>query len=93
MQTHEETRRAPDADPCLRRALSVFRSRTDAEHQILLFRRWRKKFIFKARLSPQHGSTKLTSGRQPSHTSWWTADGLSPERRAALFTMVETIES
>lgn len=88
MQTHEESGRLPDADPCLRRALSVFRSKTDAQHQVRLFRRWRRKFIAKAALNGAHGRSMSTTGQQPTHTSWWPAESLDPAARAALFTVI-----
>lgn len=88
MQTHEESGRLPDADPCLRRALSVFRSETDAQHQVRLFRRWPRKFVAKAALSGEHGRSVLTTGQQPTHTSWWPAESLDPAERAALFAVV-----
>lgn len=91
MLTHEEKGRMPEADPCLRRALSVFRSQSDAEHQMRLFRGWRQKFIHVAVLDEQHGKTKLTSGRQPSHTSWWPATALSVEDRAGLFSLINSV--
>jgi hypothetical protein len=88
MQTHEESGRLPDADPCLRRALSVFRSETDAQHQVRLFRRWRRKCVAMASLDPGHGRSMLSTGQQPTHTSWWPADSLNPAARAALFAVV-----
>lgn len=88
MQTHEESGRLPKADPCLRRALSVFRSETDAQHQIRLFRRWPRRFVARAALNAGHGWSMLTTGEQPTHTSWWPAESLDPTARAALFTVV-----
>jgi hypothetical protein len=88
MKTHEEKGSLSDADPCLRRALSVFRSQRDAEHQIRLFRRWKRRFVLSADLDHAHGKTKLTSGQQPTHTSWWPASSLSVEGRAALFSLI-----
>lgn len=91
MQTHEEAGREPDADPCLRRALSVFRTEIDARHQVRLFRRWRRKFIAKASLKAHHGQLMATRGRQPTHTSWWPAQGLGPTERASLFEVVSEV--
>lgn len=85
MRTHEETGRLPGADPCLRKALSVFRTRQDAEHQMQLFRRWKRKFVVHGVLAAEHGKTKSTPGKQPTHTSWWPAEGLAAAQRAALF--------
>ena len=88
MQTHEESGRLPDADPCLRRALSVFRSKADAQHQVRPFRRWRKKFIARASLEGSRGRAMLSPGQQPTHTSWWPAESLNAAARAALFAKV-----
>ena len=88
MRTHEESGRLPDADPCLRRGLSVFRSESDAQHQVRLFRRWRRRFVAKAALDGGHGRSMLTTGQQPTHTSWWPAESLNPAARAALFAVV-----
>lgn len=88
MQTNEESGRLLEADPCLRRALSVFRSEADAQHQLRLFRRWRRRFVAKAALDGGHGRSMLTSGQQPTHTSWWPAESLNPAARAALFVLV-----
>ena len=92
MRTNDETGRLPDAPPCLRRALSVFRTRQDAVHQLRLFRRWRRKLVAQADLEERHGRTKQTSGRQPTHTSWWPSPGLNPSQRAALFSVVSEVE-
>lgn len=91
MMTHEESGRSPDANPCLRRALSVFTLRQDAEHQARLFPRWKRKFIVQATLNESHGHTLLTSGRQPTHTSWWPSRGLDPEARATMFSVVTEV--
>lgn len=88
MQSAEEAGRLLNADPCLRRALSVFRSQKDAEHQVRLFRRWKRKFVAKATLEACHGWTLPTSGQQPSHTSWWPPPELEPKHRAELFSVV-----
>lgn len=89
METHEESGRLPEAVPCLRRALSVFTDRSDAEHQARAFLRfWRRASVTKATLSPEHGVTKLTPGKQPTHTSWWPSKDLTPAARAKLFTSI-----
>jgi hypothetical protein len=93
METHEESARLPDADPCLRRAVSVFRDQQDAEHQVRLFRRWKRKFVARAQLLPTHGQVMLTKGQQPTHTSWWPAPGLDPAGRAALFLVVLEVQA
>jgi hypothetical protein len=93
MLTHYEKGRLPDADPCLRRALSVFRSQQDAEHQLRLFARWHKGHILRASLSANLGVVKLTPGKQPTHTSWWPDKSLDPDARAALFSIVSEVKS
>lgn len=92
MRTAAECDLHPHADACLRRALSVFLTQAEAEHQVRLFRRWRKKFVARAVLTDIHGKAKATPGCQPSHTSWWPADDLSPDRRANLFRTVFEVQ-
>jgi len=87
MLTHVEREQALNADPCLRRALSVLRSEEDARHQARLFRGWKTKFVAKAELTRQHGWCLATPARLPSHTSWWPAKSLNPQARASLFTV------
>lgn len=84
-QTHEESGRLPAADKCLRRSLSLFTSQADAEHQVRLFRGWKRRFVIYATLKPSDGQCLLTSGRLPSHASWWPAAELKEEERAARF--------
>ncbi|MEA3643005.1 MAG: hypothetical protein VBE63_24135 [Lamprobacter sp.] len=91
MQIHAEKGSLPNAAPCLRRALSAFRSQRDAEHQIRLFRRWKRRFVLFADLNHTHGKVKLTSGQQPTHTSWWPASSLSVEDRASLFSLIREV--
>lgn len=93
METHEESGRLPNAAPCLRRALSVFRQEQDAEHQVRLFQRWKRKCVARATLLASHGSVMPTAGHQPSHTSWWPAENLSTAGRAALFSVVREVQS
>lgn len=92
MKTAAEADRLPDADPCIRQALSVFQTQEDAVHQIHLFRRWRRKLIARATLKPEHGRVKLTKGKQPSHTSWWPAGTLDLGARAGLFSVIAEVE-
>lgn len=92
MRTHEETGRLPDADSCIRRSLSVFRSQDDARHQIRLFERWSKKFLAQTTLQAEHGHTMPTPTKdRPTHTSWWPAPDLDAAGRAALFTVIEEV--
>lgn len=93
MVTSEESGRLADADPCLRRALSVFRDEQDAIHQVMLFRRWKRKSVAKATLQESHGRTMPTSGQLPSHTSWWPAPGLGATERAAVFQVVHEVQA
>lgn len=90
MQTHEEMGLRPDADACLRRALSVFRTKEGAEHQARLFRRWKKKYVARVNLTADHGRTKATGGT-PGHISWWPAAELTPPDRARLFAVVSEV--
>lgn len=83
-ESAEEQERYPDADPCMRKAVSLFRDVESAEHQLRLFRGWKSKFIARGHLSGNHGKT-LATGR-PTHTSWWTP--LVPDERALLFSVV-----
>ena len=68
--THFESGRMPHAPACTRRGLSVFHELRDAIHQRSLFPNLGDK-IAQGTLEPSHGKTKLTSGRQPTHTTWW----------------------
>lgn len=70
MLSHHETGRLPNAEPCLRCGLSVFRNIEDAQHQRRLMPRLGK-YIATADLQAYHGKTKLTTGSQPTHTTWW----------------------
>jgi hypothetical protein len=92
METAEESGRLPNANACLRRALSVFRSEQDAEHQARLFRRWKRKYVAQATLRSDHGDMMPTDGQQPSHTSWWPATNLGPADRAALFHALHEVQ-
>ncbi|SRR5579883_1781769 len=85
--TAHELDKLPNAPPCLRCGLSVFRTREDAEHQ---YRAYPKlgKFIAKGELQSEHGVTKRTQGRQPTHTTWWVYEGVD---RGAIFASVEEI--
>jgi hypothetical protein len=69
-QTHHELGKRKNADACLRRGLSVFKTQADAEHQIIALP-FLGKFVARGILEPRHGETALTSGKQPTHTTWW----------------------
>ncbi len=85
--SHHETGKMPKRDPCLRCGLSVFRNQEDAEHQYQAYPKLGK-FVSKGTLKAEHGVTKLTSGRQPSHTTWWPYKGVN---REVLFTETKEI--
>ena len=94
LQTHAESGRLRDADPCLRRALSVFRRLEEAEHQIRLFQRWRRRCIARAELAARDGVMKPTPTHlHPTHTSWWPAADLDPTARTALFIIAREVSS
>lgn len=84
LASHWETGKLPKAPPCLRCGLSVFREVRDAVHQRMLIPKLGR-WIAKGTLRVEHGKTKLTTGRQPTHTTWWAYDGVN---RATLFTVV-----
>jgi len=85
--SHHETGKLPNTPACLRCGLSVFRSREDAEHQHRAYPRLGR-FIAKGMLVHEHGVTKLTHGRQPSHTTWWAFADVD---RLAVFTDIEEV--
>lgn len=82
--THRETGRLKTAPECLRCGLSVFRDLCDAVHQRLLLPKLGP-WIAQATLASNHGKTKSTAGQQPTHTTFWTFEGMD---RAALFAIV-----
>ena len=64
--SHMETGRLPNAPPCLRCGLSVFRELRDAVHQRQLLPKLGN-LIGKATLLAEHGKTKLTKGAPDPH--------------------------
>ena len=84
LASHLETGRLPKAPPCLRCGLSVFREVRDAVHQKMLIPKLGR-WIAKGTLNTEHGKTKLTTGKQPTHTTWWAYDGVN---RVELFAVV-----
>jgi hypothetical protein len=68
--THFEADKLRNADPCLRCGLSVFQEIGDAVHQRWLLPKLGR-LIARGTLRTDHGKTKLTPGKQPSHTTWW----------------------
>jgi hypothetical protein len=85
--THAELGRMLKAPPCLRVGLSVFRTLDDAlhQHELLPFLGNR---VAKAELNSTHGKTKLTTGKQPTHTTWWPYGGVE---RASPFIIVKVL--
>lgn len=84
MASHHETGKLLKAPACLRCGLSVFREIQDAFHQRQLIPKLGK-LVAKATLQASHGKTKLTDGKQPTHTTWWPYEGID---RASLFAAV-----
>lgn len=84
LASHFETGKLPNAPPCLRCGLSVFREVRDAVHQKQLLPKLGR-WIAKGTLKSDHGKTKLTTGKQPTHTTWWAYEGIS---RETLFAVV-----
>lgn len=87
MLSHHEIGRLPNADPCLRCGLSVFREVEDALNQQKLMPRLGNK-IAKALLEAAHGKACFTKGQQPTHTTWWPYLGVS---RATSFVVVQEV--
>jgi hypothetical protein len=84
LASHFETGRLLKAPACLRCGLSVFREVRDAVHQRMLLPKLGR-WIAKGTLESEHGKTKLTASKLPTHTTWWAFDGVN---RAALFAVV-----
>lgn len=85
LASHFETGKLLKAPPCLRCGLSVFRELREAMHQRLLLPKLGA-MIARATLVASHGKTKLTEGRQPTHTTWWAYEHVN---RASLFSVVK----
>ena len=85
--THHESGKMVNAPPCLRRGLSVFRCRVDAEHQHRAFPKLGA-FIASGDLEGHHGLINVTPGKQPTHSTWWPFEDVD---RAAAFSKVEEI--
>lgn len=84
LASHWEMGRLPNAPACLRCGLSVFRELQDVLHQRKLLPKLGNT-IAQATLSAEHGKTKLTTGQQPTHTTWWAYQNVN---RAGLFEIV-----
>jgi hypothetical protein len=84
LASHSETGKLLNAPACLRCGLSTFRDFRDAVHQRLLLPKLGD-WIAHATLAEEHGKTKLTSGKQPTHTTWWAYEGVN---RASLFSVM-----
>lgn len=86
-RSHREMGKLPDADPCLRRGLSMFQTVEGAMHARELFRRRLGKFIACGTLASEHGKLKPTPSRTlPNHVTWWAYVDVA---RAVPFSIVE----
>lgn len=85
--SHHESGKLPQADPCLRCGLSVFRVVEDAINQQRLLPKLGNR-IAKALLLSDHGKACLTKGQQPTHTTWWPYAAVD---RASLFAVVQKV--
>ena len=88
LKTHHELGKGLKGDPCLRRGLSVLRSRLDAEHQHRLMPKLGS-FVASGTLDEQHGKTKATPAAMPSHTTWWICENVD---RASVLSSVEAFQ-
>ena len=86
-RTHAERDAAPNAPPCLRCGLSVYRTLDDVLHHIALLPSLGK-VVARADLAPDHGLTKPTPGSQPTHTTWWPIPEID---RPEIFTVVQVV--
>jgi hypothetical protein len=75
-QTNFEANTFPKRPPCLRCALSVFSDFNDADFNRRLYPTLANSLIAMGNLNSDHGRTKNTRGRLPSHTSWWAFAGI-----------------
>jgi hypothetical protein len=75
-KTAYEKNYKPDADPCLRRGLSVSITYEDAKKICEMFPRINK-HIVSAQLTPGDGKIKKTKGPVPSHHTFWKYGNLS----------------
>lgn len=82
--SHFESGKLPKAPECMRRGLSVFEELGDAMHQKRLLPKLGR-FIAQGTLREKHGKTKLTPGKQPTHTTWWPYRDVD---RPSLFSIV-----
>jgi hypothetical protein len=61
----------------------VFLTLDDAVHQQEVFPALGDR-VAMATLEPRHGKTKLTPGKQPTHTTWWPYVGVQRAERFAV---------
>lgn len=80
-KTQAELNGYVDADPCRRRALSVYNARAHAEYYLKVYTRYSA--IAQADLRPAHGRIKRT-GSNKGHCSLWLRTQFDRER-AGLF--------
>lgn len=83
--SHRELNKLPKAPPCLRAGLSMFRSVAEAERMALLFPVLGS-FLASGLLDERYGRSKLTAGREPSHTTVWPF--VQTDRAAPFVTVV-----
>lgn len=69
-RSHRELGKLPKAPPCLRAGLSMFRVIEEAERMALLFPVLGA-YIATGTLDARYGVSKLTGGREPTHTTVW----------------------
>ena len=87
MESHHESGKLPNADPCLRCGLSVFREEEDAINQQNLLPKLGR-IIASLDLLAEHGKACLTKGQQPTHTTWWPYEGVD---RASQFVVIRDL--
>jgi len=85
--SHHETGKLPKVDACMRCGLSVFRTRDDGIHQRNSYPRLGD-YLASGELHPTDGQTLLTTGKRPTHTTWWPCEGTD---RARPFVILEKI--
>src|SRR5258707_9926094 len=79
--TPEEMNTLRDRPECLRRGLSVLRTRQDAIHQRRAFK-FLGKYIAEGILDSGCGKTRLTpTNLAPTHTTWWCYEGVNRSQR------------
>ena len=79
-QSHAELGKHSQGSECMRRGLSVFKDRKEADHLTRLFPKLGK-LVLRGTLEPGHARIKATpSKKHPSHTTWWHFCGIERAR-------------